>query len=305
MPTRHARPPDTTETCTPPRAATAPASASPSLGPPVTTAVCTAFKRPLSASGANRWSIVPRNTAEMTSAAPASASSGSDAAKPGRETESRDRPSPDRDGHEDRTALTRDAAHPAGEDRTDQGARSRSCVQEADGGRPPVQPDEPDRREKGAGHPEDHGVEICDERSLKCLTALQVSEPLGHRPETEPRSATLRRHRTERRDRSEREGEGTDVHPEDGGDPDMADEQARHRRADHDPDLHEQLPQRRGAHEVIALDESDEYRRPRRLVDAAYSCSEQPRWRTAATPVDGGASRRRRDPRCTERATPG
>ena len=44
-------------------------------GPPVTTAICRPDSRPRSASGTASWMIVLRNTAEITSAQPATASS--------------------------------------------------------------------------------------------------------------------------------------------------------------------------------------------------------------------------------------
>ena len=76
----HASPPETTDTVSPNTAppkpvATAPASRSPIRGPPVTTAICRPASRPRSASGTVSWMIVLRNTAEMTSAQPATASS--------------------------------------------------------------------------------------------------------------------------------------------------------------------------------------------------------------------------------------
>ena len=63
--------PDTTDVAAPKAAVTAPASKSPSRGPPATTAICTPDSRPRSASGTASWMIVLRNTAEMTSAQPA------------------------------------------------------------------------------------------------------------------------------------------------------------------------------------------------------------------------------------------
>src|SRR5947199_328324 len=74
-PAMHASPPDTTDTRGDARAATAPASASPNRGPPVTTAMWMADNRPRSASGTVTWRMVLRNTAETMSAAPAKASS--------------------------------------------------------------------------------------------------------------------------------------------------------------------------------------------------------------------------------------
>jgi len=70
-----ASPPETTDTVSPKAFATAPASRSPSRGPPATTAVCTPISRPRIPSGPANWMIVLRNTAENTSAAPATASS--------------------------------------------------------------------------------------------------------------------------------------------------------------------------------------------------------------------------------------
>jgi len=55
--------------------ATAPASRSPSRGPPATTAIWTPCSRPRIESGAASWMIVLRNTADTTSAQPATASS--------------------------------------------------------------------------------------------------------------------------------------------------------------------------------------------------------------------------------------
>ena len=70
----HARPPEITEIRGVDRAATAPASASPSRGPPATTAMCTPESLPRKASGTDSWRMVFLNTAETTSAAPATAS---------------------------------------------------------------------------------------------------------------------------------------------------------------------------------------------------------------------------------------
>ena len=81
-----ASPPEITEVTGLKAAATAPDSASPIRGPPVTTAICTPISRPRRASGTLSWRIVLRNTAEMTSAQPATASStsaaGSQRARP-------------------------------------------------------------------------------------------------------------------------------------------------------------------------------------------------------------------------------
>src|SRR5262249_26013853 len=66
--------PETTGVPGPRAAPTAPASAPPTRAPPVTTAICTPISRPRSASGTLSWRIVLRNTAEMTSAQPATAS---------------------------------------------------------------------------------------------------------------------------------------------------------------------------------------------------------------------------------------
>ena len=66
----HASPPETTANRTDVAAATAPASTSPSRGPDVTTAMCSALSRPRISSGATSWRIVFRKTAEMTSAQP-------------------------------------------------------------------------------------------------------------------------------------------------------------------------------------------------------------------------------------------
>jgi hypothetical protein len=55
--------------------ATTPASRSPSRGPPATTAICTPISRPRIESAAANWMIVLRNTADTTSAHPATASS--------------------------------------------------------------------------------------------------------------------------------------------------------------------------------------------------------------------------------------
>jgi hypothetical protein len=52
----------------------APDSASPIRGAPATAAICMPIARPRSSSGAPSWRIVPWNTAEMTSAQPATAS---------------------------------------------------------------------------------------------------------------------------------------------------------------------------------------------------------------------------------------
>src|SRR5262249_19899354 len=70
-----ARPPATQEGVAPPAAASMPARASPSRGPPVTTTMNTPCSRPRSWSGAYTCSIVCRYTAETRSAAPAAASS--------------------------------------------------------------------------------------------------------------------------------------------------------------------------------------------------------------------------------------
>jgi hypothetical protein len=68
-----ASPPDTTDTWSPKAVATAPASRSPSRGPPWTTPIWMAASRPCSRSGTDSWMIVFRSTAEMTSAQPAMA----------------------------------------------------------------------------------------------------------------------------------------------------------------------------------------------------------------------------------------
>jgi hypothetical protein len=68
------RPPDTTDVCTDVSRATVPASRSPTRGPPVTTAMWSDAIRPRIRSGASCCMIVLRNTAETTSAAPATAS---------------------------------------------------------------------------------------------------------------------------------------------------------------------------------------------------------------------------------------
>jgi hypothetical protein len=71
-----ARPPETTEKVSLLKpVATAPDSRSPIRGPPATTAICTPASRPRSSSGTASWTIVLRNTAEITSAQPAAASS--------------------------------------------------------------------------------------------------------------------------------------------------------------------------------------------------------------------------------------
>src|SRR3954469_16683544 len=74
-PTRHPRPPETTETRGPASPATLPASMSPSRGPLVTTSENTDDIRPRIASGVTVWLIVERQTALTLSAAPATASS--------------------------------------------------------------------------------------------------------------------------------------------------------------------------------------------------------------------------------------
>ena len=76
-PAMQASPPDTTDAASPKAFATAPASRSPSRGPPATTAICTPISRPRIPSGPANWMIVFRKTAEITSAQPATASSGS------------------------------------------------------------------------------------------------------------------------------------------------------------------------------------------------------------------------------------
>jgi len=74
MPTMQPRPPETTEICGVESAATKPASALPRRGPLVTTACWIEESRPRRRSGASVWMMVERKTAEMTSAAPATAS---------------------------------------------------------------------------------------------------------------------------------------------------------------------------------------------------------------------------------------
>ena len=69
------RPPDTTDVWTDVALATSPASTSPTRGPLVTTAMCSADMRPRKLSGVTCCMIVLRNTAEITSAAPAAARS--------------------------------------------------------------------------------------------------------------------------------------------------------------------------------------------------------------------------------------
>ena len=74
-PTTQASPPDHTANCGPPMPAASPVSASPSRGPPATTAKKVPDSRPCRWSGTVRCWTAWRNTAEMTSAAPARASS--------------------------------------------------------------------------------------------------------------------------------------------------------------------------------------------------------------------------------------
>ena len=74
-PMTQSTPPDTTENCGDVTAATAPASRSPSRGPPLTTAPWMAESRPVNSSGTVNWRMVFLKTADMTSAAPATASS--------------------------------------------------------------------------------------------------------------------------------------------------------------------------------------------------------------------------------------
>jgi hypothetical protein len=74
-PATQASPPETTDTVSPKAVATAPASRSPRRGPPATTAICTPIRRPRIPSGPANWMIVLRNTADSTSAQPATASS--------------------------------------------------------------------------------------------------------------------------------------------------------------------------------------------------------------------------------------
>ena len=66
-------PPDTTENCSLDAEATTPALRSPRRGPLLTTATCTPEIRPRRYSGTVNWTMVPLNTADTTSAAPATA----------------------------------------------------------------------------------------------------------------------------------------------------------------------------------------------------------------------------------------
>ena len=189
----------------------------------------------------------------MTSAPPAECEKGKRCGEPRRESESGDRPSPDRNRQDDRQALARDPAHPSGEDRADQGARPWSGVEKADRGRPTVKPYEPDRREQSPGHPEDHCVQIGDEGALQLLSALQIPEALLHRSEAESRPAALRRHGSECPHTCDSETANVPTSTQNTvATPDMSDEQTRYCRAYDDTELHEKLPQGRGAHEVVA-----------------------------------------------------
>ena len=79
--------------------------------------------------------MVPRNTAETTSAAPASAEQHEGGSQPGHKPECGDCGPPDGNGDENGPALLANRDHPTGEQRTDQSARSRRRVEQADGGR--------------------------------------------------------------------------------------------------------------------------------------------------------------------------
>jgi len=162
-PRMQAHPPETTEKRGDVSAATAPASASPRRGPPVTTAMCTAVSRPRRASGTLSWRMVLRKTAEMTSAAPpapASRARGAASSRARRRrsplpTRARPTPPPGPDGSRGR---------PPGEERA-----RRAPAPGAAYSSPTVVA--PRRRPSGPapgtarGHAEDHGVEVDDERA--------------------------------------------------------------------------------------------------------------------------------------------
>src|SRR6266540_271952 len=144
-PARQARPPETTENWGPARAATAPDSASPRRGPPVTTAMWIAASRPRSPSGTVSCRIALRNTAEMTSAAPATASRTSAS------------------GNQHGTTLPANAADPAGRERPQQRTSPWRGVQQPDRARAAVEHPGPQRREQRPRHAEDHRVQVDEE----------------------------------------------------------------------------------------------------------------------------------------------
>ena len=130
---RTARPPETTETVGLNAAATNPASTSPIRGPPATTVMWMPDSRPRRSSGTVSCRIVERNTAETTSAPPATA-------RHKHATTIRSPASPNAaiaqpqtvDRDDDGETLAVDAVHPAGRERADERADRHRGEQEPD-----------------------------------------------------------------------------------------------------------------------------------------------------------------------------
>ena len=186
-PAMQASPPETTDTVSPKAVATAPASRSPRRGPPATTAICTPISRPRIPSGPANWMIVFRNTADSTSAQPATASSssasGSQCATP---NPAIDAPQTST-AHDDREPLPPDPADPAAGQRAEQRAGPGRGVEQPDGGRAAAEDGRGERGEQRPRHAEHHRVHVDQVRALHRLGPPHEPQPLERRPPAGPR----------------------------------------------------------------------------------------------------------------------
>ena len=121
--------------------------------------------RPRSASGTVAWRMVDRNTAETTSAPPATAEEHQRDRDPvPDEPESGDRHPPHDDRHHDGAALAHDAMHPAARERGHDRARRHRREQDSGQLGSGVELGPGEHREQHPRHPEHHRDEIDDER---------------------------------------------------------------------------------------------------------------------------------------------
>ena len=126
-----------------------------------------------------------------------------------------------------------------------------------------------ERREERPRHPEDHRVQVDDERREQHRRRAGEREALPDRSPPAPRRSAARRwHRPHPEDRQERNREPRDGGHVDGRDAERRQEDARERRPAERRELADDLVQRQGGRQVVSADQLRDARVPHRRLDA-------------------------------------